>query len=75
MTLADLLPLARGLNSADRRVLAEAMWLSLEGEPVEPEVLDLVEARVAYIHQHPEECMDWSDFEKLMDARLGPISA
>ena len=65
MTLADLLPLARSLDSVDRRALAEEMWLSLENEPVSPEVLDEVEKRVEYVRQHPEECMGWGTLGRL----------
>ena len=75
MTLADLLPLARNLDSADRRVLAEELWLSLDDEPADPEVLRLVGKRVEYIRQHPDECVDWDVFEKTMDEKLGPVSA
>jgi len=75
MTLAEVLPLARSLAPDDRRVLAEELWLSLGDDPVDPEVLQLIEQRANDIQQHPETCTDWSDFEKLMDDRLGPVSA
>ncbi|MDR1513322.1 MAG: addiction module protein [Propionibacteriaceae bacterium] len=75
MTLADLLPLARSLDSADRRVLAEELWLSLDDEPVDPEVLRLIEERVSHIHAHPEKCVEWAEFEKQMDEKLGPVPA
>ena len=73
MTLADLLPLARSLTPDYRRVLAEELWLSLDDDPVDPEVLSLIEQRAAYIHQHPEECIDWDAFESLMNETLGPV--
>ena len=75
MTLAELLPLVRDLDPLDRRVLAEELWLSLGDEPVDPEVLCLVERRVAHIHEHPEQCVDWDDFEQIMEERLGSVSA
>ena len=62
MTLAELLPLVWDLDLTDRRTLAEELWLPLGDEPVDSEVLRLVEQRVAIIHENPERCVDWVDF-------------
>jgi len=75
MTLADILPLARSLTSDDRRALAEQLWLSLDDDPVDPEILRLIEQRATDVQQHPENCLDWTDFEKLLDDRLGSVPA
>ena len=69
MTLAEVLPLALRLTSMERRSLAEELWLSLDDDPVDPEVLRLVTQRVDHIQQHPEESLAWSDFEKLIEDR------
>ena len=73
--LADLLPLARSLDPADRRILAEELWLSLDDESIDPEVERLVEERVTYIRDHPHDCIPWNEFERMMDKELGPVPA
>jgi hypothetical protein len=75
MTLADLLRFAQRLDPAERRALAEELWLSLDEEDADPEVARLVERRVAHIRHHPEESLSVEQFEVLVDQRLGPISA
>ena len=75
MTLAEVLPLALRLTAVERRSLAEELWLSLDDDPVDPEVLRLVTQRVDHIQQHPEESLGWSDFEQLIDTKLGPVPA
>jgi len=44
-----------------------------DDEPVDPEVLRLVLERTGYARTHPDECIDWDDFEAQLDARLGPL--
>jgi len=76
MTLLDVLPLAYSLEADDRRTLAEEMWRSLgNSEPIDDEVLDLVQKRTEHIQQHPEEAIPWEEFEAAMDDVLGPVPA
>jgi putative addiction module component (TIGR02574 family) len=76
VTLADVLPLARSLDIDDRLALAEEMWRSVDdSEPIDDEVLDLIEKRIAYIRQHPEESIPWAEFKAMMDEKLSPVPA
>ena len=74
MTLAELLPLARKLGSAERLVLAEEMLESVGGEDaVDDDVLDLVALRVERARANPAEAMAWAEAEAAMDAEFGEI--
>ncbi|MDR1392367.1 MAG: hypothetical protein LBJ62_00100 [Bifidobacteriaceae bacterium] len=74
MTLAELLPLARRLDAAERLALAEEMMRSVDGDNgIDEDVLDLVEARGRHVREHPEESIPWDLFEAEMDAEFGPI--
>jgi len=40
---------------------------------ISEEILDLVQERVEYIQQHPEEAIPWEEFEVDLDEMFGPV--
>ena len=40
---------------------------------VSPEELALVRQAYEYYQEHPDEGMEWEEFEKVLDAKYGPL--
>jgi len=66
MTKAEIQQQALELPTAERQELAEALWESLEAEPVQiPEwQRHLLDERLTAPEEHPEEGSPWEDVEK-----------
>jgi len=58
----------------DRRRLVEEMLRTLEDdEPIDEQILDLVQQRTEYIRLHREEAIPWEVFESEFDEMFKPI--
>lgn len=75
MTLADVLPIAEQLAPEDRLALAERLWESIAGNPVDAtEEARLVDQAYAAYLADPEAGLPWEQFECQLDAEFGPVS-
>jgi putative addiction module component (TIGR02574 family) len=66
MTRVELQQQALELPRAERQELAEALWDSLEAEPIAlPEwQRELLDGRLKSLEEHPEAGSPWEDVEK-----------
>ncbi|MDR0958985.1 MAG: addiction module protein [Propionibacteriaceae bacterium] len=71
MTLMDVLPLARSLETDDRRALAQEMLQSLEDDATDPEILRLLHERVEENRRHPDQCVSWEEYEPTFNKIFG----
>ena len=66
MTLIELQKTALRLPVRERQELVEALWESLEGEPVKLPMwqIEAIDARLADLERTPEEGSSWEEVEK-----------